>query len=89
MYFVYIIRTFDNKLYIGYSNDLERRESEHYSAILGAKFLKGTRADFQIVYSENYPTRAEAMQREKQLKRWTRAKKEALIAGKLELLKRL
>jgi len=41
------------------------------------------------VYSEKYATRSEAMQREMQLKKWSRAKKEALIAGNLELLKKL
>jgi predicted GIY-YIG superfamily endonuclease len=41
------------------------------------------------VYSEAYSSRIEAMRREKQLKGWTRAKKEALISGNLKLLKKL
>jgi predicted GIY-YIG superfamily endonuclease len=43
----------------------------------------------QLVYSELHADRPAALRRERQLKRWTRAKKEALIAGDLALLKRL
>lgn len=39
-----------------------------------------------MVYSEQYQTREEALVRERQLKRWSRAKKEALIAGNPALL---
>jgi len=42
-----------------------------------------------LVYSESYSTRKEAMQKEYQLKNWTRAKKEALISKDLILLKKL
>jgi predicted GIY-YIG superfamily endonuclease len=42
-----------------------------------------------LAHVEAYPDRAVALRRERQLKRWTRAKKEALIAGDLKLLKRL
>lgn len=88
-YFTYIGRTGNNKLYIGHSDDVIRRENEHISGHHGAKFVKDNGLTFEIVYSENFSTRAEAMCRERQLKRWTRAKKEALIAGDYKLLKRL
>jgi predicted GIY-YIG superfamily endonuclease len=42
-----------------------------------------------MVYSETCTTREAALKRERQLKRWTRAKKEALIAGDSALLKQL
>lgn len=85
--FIYILRTSDNKLYIGHSNDLERRQQDHTNS-LGAKFIKD-HGQFKLVYSEQFNTRSEAMEREKQLKGWTRVKKEALIAGDLYLLKAL
>ena len=44
---------------------------------------------FELVYSKEFSSRKEAMQREYQLKNWTKAKKEALIAGDLKLLKKL
>jgi predicted GIY-YIG superfamily endonuclease len=88
-YFVYILRTMDNCLYIGHTNNLSRREIEHKRFHHGAKFIKDNGSTFIIVFSEEYLTRAEAMKREKQLKRWTRAKKEALISGNLVLLKKI
>ena len=84
---VYILRNDQNKLYIGQTNDLDRRYQEHTSH-RGAKFTKDNDA-FKLVYIEEFETRADAMKREVQLKKWTRAKKDALIAGDIELLKRL
>jgi predicted GIY-YIG superfamily endonuclease len=42
-----------------------------------------------LVYTETYPKRADCLKRERQLKRWTRAKKEALIIGDKTRLKKL
>ena len=86
MFFVYINRTENNALYIGQTDNLDYREITHKNN-KGAKFLKNKY--FEIVYVEKFKTRTEAMKREKQLKRWTRAKKEALISGNLKLLKML
>ncbi|MBU1016735.1 GIY-YIG nuclease family protein [Patescibacteria group bacterium] len=89
MYFVYILRTSSNTLYIGQTNDLERRLKEHKNKTSrSAKYIKYFKY-FELVYSEEYLTRIEAMRREKQLKGWTKSKKEALISGDLVLLKRL
>ena len=86
-YFVYILRSSENQLYIGQTNNLERREQEHVSKnSKSAKYIKDGN-DFKLVYSEEYQTRLESMRREKQLKGWTRSKKEALISGDLKLLK--
>ena len=53
-----------------------------------AKFVKNGK-EFSLEYYEIYETRVEAMRREKQLKGWTRAKKEALISGEMKKLKNL
>lgn len=82
-YYVYILRTSSNTLYIGQTNNLEKRLKEHKSKnSKSAKYIKCF-LSFELVYSEKYSSRAEAMQREWQLKKWTKAKKEALIKGKL------
>jgi putative endonuclease len=47
------------------------------------------RRPVQLVFTEEHDCREAALARERQLKRWTRAKKEALIAGDLALLKQL
>ena len=88
-YFVYILRTSSNTLYIGQTNNLEKRLKEHKNkSSKSAKYLRYF-SGFTLVYSEEYLTRKEAMQRETQLKRWSRVKKEALISGNLKLLKKL
>ena len=80
-YIVYILRTFSNTLYIGQTNNLEKRLNEHKSKNgKSAKYIRYFDS-FKLVYSEQYLTRIEAMRREYQLKQWTKAKKEALIAG--------
>lgn len=78
-----------NTLYIGQTNNLEKRILEHKNKT--SKSAKYTHYfnSFELVYSESFKTRSEAMKREWQLKQWTRAKKEALIMGDLKLLKRL
>lgn len=88
-YTIYILRTSSNTLYIGQTNNLEKRLKEHRGkASKSARYIKYF-SSFVLVYSETYPTRIEAMRREWQLKKWTKAKKEALIRGNLELLKKL
>lgn len=88
-YTVYILRTSSNTLYIGQTNNLEKRLKEHQNRTSkSAKYIKYF--DYcQLVYSEEYSTRVKAMRREYQLKHWTKAKKEALISGNLDLLKKL
>jgi putative endonuclease len=86
-YFVYILRCADGTLYTGSTNDVQARLLTHNSG-RGAKYTAGRRP-VRIVYSEEHESRSSAQRREHQLKRWTRAKKEALIAGDPALLKRL
>ena len=78
-YFVYILRTSSDTLYIGQTNNLEQRIQEHRSkSSKSAKYIRYF-SFFKLVYYEEYQTRSEAMKREAQLKKWPRAKKEALV----------
>lgn len=87
-YAVYILRTSLNTLYVGQTNNLEKRIKEHRSKNnKSAKYLRYFDS-CQLVYSEECSTRSEAMKREFELKKWTKAKKEALIKGDLVLLKK-
>ena len=78
-YFVYILRTSSNTLYIGQTNNLEKRLKEHQTK--GSKSAKYTRyfSNLVLVYSETFVTRKEAVQREAELKKWPRSRKDALI----------
>lgn len=79
MYFVYILRCIDNSLYCGQTNDLKRRVKEHnFDNNKSAKYLRG-RTPAKLVYSEKYKSLTEALRREIQIKKLTKAKKEALI----------
>ncbi len=88
-YTVYILRTSSNTLYIGQTNNLEKRLKEHKNK--NSKSAKYVRSfpSFKLVYSETYDSRKEAMRREYQLKNWTKEKKETLINGDAVLLKKL
>ena len=76
-YYVYIATNHSHRLYIGVTNDLQRRMYEHK-----LKLLPGHTKRYninQLVYYEAYRRIQHAIEREKQLKRWRRAKKVALI----------
>ena len=80
-YFVYILRTSSDTLYIGQTNNLEKRIKEHKNkSSKSAKYIRYF-SSFELVYHEKYPTRSEAIKREAQLKKWPRVEKEALIQG--------
>ena len=86
---VYILRTSSNTLYIGQTNNLEKRIKEHKNnSSKSAKYIRYF-SSFKLIYKETYTSRAEAMRREAQLKRLSRAKKEVLIKGDMKLLKKL
>lgn len=78
-YTVYILRTSANTLYIGQTNNLNKRLQEHRNKTSrSARYIRYFQS-FELVYSETYPSRQSAMKREWQLKQWPRAKKEALF----------
>ncbi len=88
-FYVYILRSSSNQLYIGQTNNLENRKEQHLTKDWkAAKFTKDGEG-FKLVYQEEYGSRLESMRRENQLKGWTRAKKESLIIGNLTKLKNL
>jgi predicted GIY-YIG superfamily endonuclease len=87
VHYVYILRCADNTLYIGETRDLARRVGKHNDG--NACRFTAKRRPVVLAYAEEHVTRATALTRERQLKGWTRAKKEALIAGDAGLLRRL
>ena len=78
MYYVYILTNqTDNVMYIGVTNDLERRLYEHKHHLIEG-FTRDYRVD-KLVYFEETSDVMAAIEREKQLKKWRRAKKNALV----------
>jgi tRNA/rRNA methyltransferase len=75
----YLLRCADSSYYVGHTDDLDRRIAQHESGTLPG--YTATRRPVTLVWSETFATREEALAAETRLKGWTRAKKEALIAG--------
>lgn len=77
MYILYILRGPKNHLYIGVTNNFNKRILRHRSGA-GAEFTKRNKT-FELVYKEEFNTLLEARRRERQIKGWRREKKENLI----------
>ena len=76
-YFVYILTNKSRTLYVGITNDLHRRLTEHQE-----KLLPGFTKKYHLttlIYFEEFNGVYEAIAREKQIKKWARVKKIALI----------
>ena len=76
MFYVYILRCSDNSLYVGHTTDVEARLDAHNLGLGAAHTYK--RLPVKLVYFEPHDTRTAAVRRERQLKGWSRKKKEAL-----------
>ena len=78
VYFVYMVTNhYNTALYIGVTNDLYRRINEHRSGKIPGFTAKYNCS--KLVYYEDTGSISDAIQREKQLKKWSRAKKVWLI----------
>ena len=85
--YMYILLCANKEYYTGSTYDLEVRMTQHNNgegSNFSWKFLP-----VQLVYYEEFDTIAQAFRREKQIKGWSRKKKEALIAGDIDRLKSL
>ena len=78
MYFTYILECADKSLYVGCTNNLERRLEQHNNSRWGAHYTK-IRRPVVLKYSENFNTLKEARQRESEIKGWRREKKMRLF----------
>jgi tRNA/rRNA methyltransferase len=78
-YYIYILKCSDGSYYTGSTSDLQRRLAEHQSGIIEG--YTSSRRPVELVWSAEVPTKQGAFLRERQIKGWSRAKKEALIRG--------
>ncbi|OGE81312.1 MAG: hypothetical protein A2826_02010 [Candidatus Doudnabacteria bacterium RIFCSPHIGHO2_01_FULL_43_23] len=76
-FYFYILRCKDSTLYCGSTNNTKNRIKRH-NAGHGSIYVRA-HGGGEMVYFESYPTLAEAMRREVEVKKWTRQKKENLI----------
>lgn len=73
MFYVYLLRCADGTLYCGYTNDVQKRVAAHNEG-KGAKYTMHRRP-VEVVYTEEFATKSEALKRECEIKRLTRAEK--------------
>ncbi len=84
MHYVYILTNKTNAvMYIGITGDLPRRIYEHKNELMEG-FTKKYHVH-KLVYFEEYSKALDAIAREKQLKRWVRAKKNSLVESKIQI----
>lgn len=81
---MYILHCADGSYYTGSTIDINRRLRQHQSGT-GANFTR-KHLPVTLVYKERFSRIADAFRREKQVQRWTRQKKEALINSDINLL---
>ena len=84
---LYIVKCADGSYYTGSTSNLAMRVAQHQAGE-GSAYTRG-RLPVELVCSQEYPSEHEAFLRERQVKGWSRAKKEALICGDFEALVRL
>ena len=77
MYYVYLLRCSDDTLYCGYTDNIEKRLKVHNSG-KGAKYTRN-RLPVCLVYSEEHDNKSDALKREFQIKKLTRAEKIELV----------
>jgi putative endonuclease len=87
-YYVYIVECSDSAYYIGVTNDLEGRIQQHNDGISKGCFTYARRP-VVLKYAEHFRNIKAAIAYEKQLKGWSRKKKEALFIDDIEGLKKL
>jgi putative endonuclease len=84
---VYILKCNDGSYYTGHTDNLEKRIGEHQSGACGG--YTSTRLPVELVFSQDFPTREEALASERQIKGWSRKKKEAMMRGDWNEVSRL
>lgn len=75
-FYTYMLRCADGSYDLGHTDDLERRLASHATGEFPG--YTRSRRPVQLVWTEMFDTREEAFERERQIKGWTRRKRQAL-----------
>ena len=84
---VYILRCADASYYVGHTDNLEKRLAEHHHG--GITVYTRKRRPLTLLFTEKFADREQALAAERQIKGWSRSKKEALINGNWQRLRAL
>jgi predicted GIY-YIG superfamily endonuclease len=86
-FFAYILECADGSFYVGHTDDLDKRLSQHQGGF-GCAWT-ASRLPVRLVWFQEFATREEARETEHRLKGWSRAKKAALVRGDFNLIRDL
>lgn len=86
-FYAYMLRCADGSYYVGHTEALEQRIGQHDRGEIPGYTQR--RRPVALVWSQDFPSRLEALEAERQIKGWSRAKKEALIASNWAEIQRL
>ncbi|MYE53920.1 MAG: GIY-YIG nuclease family protein [Chloroflexi bacterium] len=86
-FYCYILKSSDGSYYTGHTDNLEMRVASHQRGEIPGHTWR--RRPVELVFSEEFDSRIDAIERERQIKGWSRRKKEASIRGDWGALQRL
>jgi predicted GIY-YIG superfamily endonuclease len=86
-FWVYILRCRDGSYYTGHTDNLDKRVAEHQTGL--CKGYTASRLPVELVFSQEFSSRTEALAMEQQIKGWSRRKKEAMMRGDWNEVNRL
>ena len=81
-FWTYVLRCVDDSYYTGHTDDLDRRFAQHQAGEIEG--YTHSRRPVELMWSQPFGSREEALAAELQVKNWSRAKKEALFKGDWE-----
>ena len=79
-FWVYILKCSDGSYYTGHTDNLEQRINQHNSRHFPGCYT-ASRLPVEMIFDQTFATREEALTAERQIKGWSRKKKEAMIRG--------
>ena len=88
IFYVYILKCSDNSYYTGHTDNLEQRIHQHNNRAFPACYT-ANKLPVELLFAVPYATREEALASERQIKGWSRKKKEAMIKGNWKEVSRL
>ena len=86
-FWVYMLRCSDGSFYTGHTDNLDLRIAQHQTGETGG--YTASRLPVELVFAQECATREEALAAERQLKGWSRAKKQAMIRGNWDEVRQL
>lgn len=87
-FWIYMLRCADGSYYTGHTDNLDRRIAQHESGAI-IRCYTFNRRPVSLVFSQEFESREEALSFERQIKGWSRRKKEALVRGDWDDIARL